>query len=218
MKSEELRMKNFFCLVLCVVMVVSFMGCSKNDSHKTKEAATGRAEDTVAINAGVIKVFLDEACYYAYTAQATYEAYYISEGKEINWNGEMKDDVTWQQGVKSTVLDDICRRECMYSLAEEYNVSLSEEEEKEIDISVTNYYSDTNKKLMSKIGIKQDRLKFLFQKQKIAQKVEEIMLAAEKNLPDKTYEKWKKGNTVTAEKQWEDINFNEHLFTLEDIQ
>lgn len=201
-----------------MIMIISLIGCKNNNADNEKEVVTIKAEEIVAINAGDVKVFFDEVSYYAYTAQATYETYYISEGKEINWNDNMMDDVTWQQGVKSTVLDDICRRECMYSLAEEYNVSLTEEEKEEIDFSVTKYYQETDRNLMSKIGIKEKRLRFVFQKKKIAEKVEDIMVAADKNLPDKTYEKWKKGNTVTAEKQWEDITFKEHLFTLEDIQ
>ena len=31
------------------------------------------------------------------------------------------------------------------------------------------------------------------------------------------YIKWKKGNNVTAESQWNNINFKEAIFTLEDV-
>ena len=130
----------------------------------------------------------------------------------------MTKEVTWQQGVKSIVLDDICRRECMYALASEYNITLTKEEEEMIDVAVEKYYSDTDKKLMSKIDIEKNRLKFVFEKEEIASKVENVMMATDKNLSDETYENWKTGNTVTAEKQWKMITFKEHIFTLEDIQ
>ena len=45
--------------------------------------------------------------------------------------------------VKSTVLDDICRRECMYALRDEYAVTLSQEESNQIDIKLSNYYTET---------------------------------------------------------------------------
>ncbi len=32
------------------------------------------------------------------------------------------------------------------------------------------------------------------------------------------YIKWKKGNNVTAESQWNNINFKEAIFTLEDVK
>lgn len=216
--SQKIKIKKMLLAVMCITMMLSTAGCGRNKTVKEVETATNKAEEIEAIHAGTVTVFFDEAKYYAYTTQATYEAYYIAEDSEIDWNSELSENVTWEQGIKSTVLDDICRRECMYSLAGEYNVSLSESDIKEIDIAVKNYYSETNKKLMLKIGVSEKRLKYIFEKAQIAKKVEAIMLAADKLLPDATYEKWKTGNTVTAEKQWQEINFKEHIFTLEDAE
>lgn len=218
MKSEERKIQKRLVMLFCVILMVCLSGCGKAKKSAEKETTTKSPEKTVAVHAGDIQVFLDEAKYYVYTAQATYETYYLSERKEIDWNSEMKKGVTWEQGVKSLVLDDICRRECMYSLAEEYNVGLSEEEEKDIDIQIENYYSQSNKKLISKINIDKKRLKYIFEKKQIAKKVEEILTACNKKTPDETYENWKKGNTVTAEEQWKSITFNKPIFTLEDIQ
>lgn len=211
-------MKRLLNILFCIVMMISLTACGSIKSTKEEETTTLSPEKTIAIHAGEVQVFLDEAKYYAYTAQATYETYFITEGKELDWDSEMKDGITWQQGVKSIVLDDICRRECMYSLAEEYNVVLSEEEQSDIAIEVENYFSKTNKKLSAKINISEERLKFVFEKKKIAGKVEEIMTASNKKIPEETYEKWKTGNTVTAEQQWKSITFNKPIFTLEDIQ
>lgn len=218
MKSEERKIEIKLVMLFCVILMVCLSGCGNTKKSTEKETTTKSPEKTAVIHAGEVEVFLDEAKYYAYTAQATYETYYLSEKKEIDWNSEMKDGVTWEQGVKSLVLDNICRRECMYALAEEYNVSLSEEEEKDIDIQIENYYSQSSKKLISKIEIDKKRLKYIFEKQQIAKRVEEIMTACNKNSPNETYENWKTGNTVTAEEEWKSITFNKPIFTLEDIQ
>ena len=211
-------MKNFFVIIICLVLMAGMTACGNERSGEKEQTTTISESKTVAIHAGEVQVLMDEARYYAYTAQATYEAYYISENREIDWNSKMTKEVTWQQGVKSIVLDDICRRECMYALASEYNITLTKEEEAMIDVAVEKYYSDTDKKLMSKIDIEKNRLKFVFEKEEIASKVENVMMATDKNLSDETYENWKTGNTVTAEKQWKMITFKEHIFTLEDIQ
>jgi hypothetical protein len=208
----------FLKVILCVALMIGLMGCTSAKKDSEIETTTLSPEKTVAIHAGKVEVYLDEAKYYAYTAQATYETYFITENKELDWNSEMKEDTTWQQGVKSLVLDDICRRECMYAYADEYNVSLTDAEQSAIEKNVKNYLEKTSEKLISRINIDEKRLKFVFEKKKIAEKVEEIMTACDENLPDQVYEKWKTGNTVTAEKSWDNITFDKAIFTLEDIQ
>ena len=124
------------CLLL--VMCLGVMGCGRNSGKE--EVTTSSPEDTVAIHAGEIDVYLDEARYYAYVAQGTYETYYLTEGKELDWDQKTKKGVTMEELVKSTVLDDICRRECIYSYCKEYNIDLSEEEQEKIKIDLDNYY------------------------------------------------------------------------------
>ena len=201
------------CLV--IALCCSMIGCGGNSSKE--EVTTSSAEDTVAIHAGSISVYLDEARYYAYVAQGTYETYYLTEGKEIDWNEKTKKGVTMETLVKSTVLDEICRRECLYSYQKEYNVELSEEEDEKIKIDLDNYYKETDGELLSKIGISRERLKEVFEKQAISKKVENLMAFSDKNLPDETYKNWKKENTVTAELQWESITFDKPIFTMEVI-
>lgn len=201
------------CLVM--VMCLCMMGCGGNAGKE--EVTTSSPEDTVAIHAGDIAVYLDEARYYAYIAQGTYETYYLTEGKELDWEQKTKKGVTMEALVKSTVLDDICRRECIYSYQKEYNVDLSEEEQEKINIDLDNYYKETDGELLSKIGISRERLKKVFEKQAIAEKIENVMAFADEKLPDETYKKWKTENTVTAESQWESITFEKPIFTMEDL-
>ena len=63
----------------------------------------------------------------------------------------------------------------MYALRDEYAVTLSQEESDQIDIKLSNYYTETNGELLSKIGISKSRLKKVFEKKEIADKVENLM-------------------------------------------
>lgn len=215
-------MKQILILCMIAVLGIGMTGCSnRNSKDNTKTEVTEAdnergiiVDEPVVIRAGKSEVRLDEVLYYAYTTQATYETYYLMKGKEMNWSSEMKEGVTWQQGVKSTILDDICRRECFYSLASEYDVVLSDSEEETIQKAADEYFEASSKKLIKKINIKRERLKKIFEKQKIAEDVENMLKDSAKDL----YNQWKKGNTVTADEQWESINFNEPIFTLEDTK
>lgn len=198
-------------------MVLTLPGCGSSSSKSEQESSTKTYDKTVAIHAGKSKVYLDEAKYYAYTAQGTYETYYLTKGKDLNWNKKTSKGVSMENLVKSTVLDDICRRECMYALRDEYAVTLSQEESDQIDIKLSNYYTETNGELLSKIGISKSRLKKVFEKKEIADKVENLMSFNDKKLPDEMYKKWKSDNTVTAEVQWENISFKHHIFTSDDL-
>lgn len=218
-------MKKIGILCIVVVFVIQTAGCSMNYSkdnevtdNKEQTVGVSDADETIAINVGKNKVYLDEVLYYAYTTQATYETYYLSKGKEIDWKSNMKEGVTWQQGVKSIILDDICRREYLYSLAQNYDVELSDSEEESIQKAADEYFEYSSKKLIKKINVKRERLKEIFEKQKIAQRVEDNVNASDNGNVDKMYSEWKNGNTVTADEQWDNINFNEPIFTLEDTK
>lgn len=217
MKLNNRKLKyTVMVLLLVITTLVSMTGCGTKKVKKAEET-TQKADETVAIHAGNIDVYLDEAKYYAYTAQATYETYYLTENKEIDWSSKTKAKVTMQEMVKSTVLDDICRRECMYEYGMKNGVKLEDEEKQELDLKLENYYKLTSPVLVEKIRVERKRLQEIFEKDAIAKKTEEVLNAMEKNLAEKTYKTWKNENTVTAEKQWEDITFSKPIFTLKDL-
>ena len=211
-------MKKIICVLLCIIMTVAMTGCKNKKEEKPVETTALPDVETVAINAGSVKVYLDEAKYYAYTSQATYETYFISEGKEIDWSSEAKDGKTWQEVVKSLVLDGICRRECMYELRKEYNVTLTDEEKDGVKTKVSNYIKDSSTNISRKIAISEERLTEVFEKEAIAGKLEDILNAEKKNQADEIYDRWKEENVVTGTAAWKDVNFDEAIFTLEEIE
>ena len=219
MKANNKRIKTKYMatvLVLVIATLISLTGCGTKKAKKVEET-TKKPDETVAIHAGNTDVYLDEAKYYAYTAQATYETYYLTKNKEINWSSKTKAKMTMEEMVKSTVLDGICRRECMYEYGMKNGVKLEDEEKQELDLKLENYYKLTSPVLVEKIRVERKRLQEIFEKDAIAKKTEEVLDAMEKNLAEKTYKTWKNENTVTAEKQWEEITFSKPIFTLKDL-
>lgn len=210
-------MKRVLTILLVITMAVTMTacGCGKGGSEQPTTMADS---ETVAINAGDSKVMLDEAKYYAYTSQATYEAYYISKNREIDWNAKTKSGATMQETIKGIVLGEICRRECMYAMKGDYNVTLDSDERQKIQKDVDNYFTDSSEKLKAKVQISKKRLLEVFQKAAIAEKIEGILDTAEINGADKAYKEWKDDNTVMAEDCWRNINFDEPIFLMTDVE
>ena len=205
-------MKRIIILTICILFALGAVGCGSKDSASLKDS------EKLAISADGNEVFLDEAKYYAYSAQATNEVYYIgNKDDEIDWN-EKVESGTAQAAVKGEVLEAICRRECFYAKKDEYNVKLNDEEKQEIDKKVESYFEETNKTLKDKIGVTRKRLKFIFTKDAIAQKVEDIMEAEKKGSAGKYYKDWVDDASVTCEKCWSDINFQQHIFNKKDLE
>lgn len=220
--------KKLICILAGLTVAVGLVGCGQGKaveettvatSETASKSSTGSdgADTTLTITAGGSQVMLDEVRYYAYTAQATYETYYLAKGKEIDWDSKMDGDVTWEQGVKSLVLDDICKREWLNEISSQYDIKLTKKEKSSLKTKASEYFKNTNVKLAKKINISEERLVTVFEKAEIANKTEKKL---EKNgsSTKEMYIKWKKGNNVTAESQWNNINFKEAIFTLEDVK
>lgn len=200
-------MKKLMYILISICIMAAIWGCGEQSDGNKK----------VAITAGDSKVMDYEARYYAYTAQATYETYYLSINKEIDWNSKMDENVTWQYGVKCIVFDDICKREWLNQLALKEKIELNDKEKTDINTKVEDFYSKSNKKLIEKISIEKDSLLKVFEKEKLAEKAKENLEEDGSNV-EEMYTKWKKGNNVTAQSKWEEIKFNSHIFTKEDLQ
>ena len=206
-------MRKLLIFTICIGLVMSMAGCGCG----SKDDATLPNNERLAITVDGNEVFLDEAKYYAYSSQATYEVYFISEGKEIDWNAKVE-GTTWQGMVKGQTLDDICRRECFYAKKDDYNVKLETEEKEEVERKVKNYFAESSDKLKKKIGITKKRLMEVFTKDAVATKVQDIMEAEEKGSAGKYYKDFIDDASVKCEKCWSGINFGEHIFNLKEVE
>lgn len=231
--------KKLICILAGFTVAVGLVGCGQGKTVEETTVATSEtgsesstvlkgtvsksstgsdgADTILTITAGGSQVMLDEVRYYAYTAQATYETYYLTKGKEIDWDSKMDGNVTWEQGVKSLVLDDICKREWLNEISLQYDIKLTKKEKLSVKTKALEYFKNTNVKLAKKINISEGRLIKVFEKAEIAKKTEKKM-EKDGSSTKEMYIKWKKGNNVTAESQWNNINFKEAIFTLEDVK
>lgn len=231
--------RKLICILAGLTVAVGLVGCGQKKAVEETTVATSEtgsesstvlngtasksstgsdgADTTLTITVGGSQVMLDEVRYYAYTAQATYETYYLTKGKEIDWDSKMDGDVTWEQGVKSLVLDDICKREWLNEISSQYDIKLTKKEKLSVKTKALEYFKNTNVKLAKKINISEGRLIKVFEKAEIANKTEKKM-EKDGSSTKEMYIKWKKGNNVTAESQWNNINFKEAIFTLEDVK
>lgn len=231
--------RKLICILAGLTVAVGLVGCGQKKAVEETTVATSEtgsesstvlngtasksstgsdgADTTLTITVGGSQVMLDEVRYYAYTAQATYETYYLTKGKEIDWDSKMDGDVTWEQGVKSLVLDDICKREWLNEISSQYDIKLTKKEKLSVKTKALEYFKNTNVKLAKKINISEGRLIKVFEKAEIADKTEKKM-KKDGSSTKEMYIKWKKGNNVTAESQWNNINFKEAIFTLEDVK
>lgn len=207
-------MKKLLIFTICISVALIFAACGCGGSDDSKMTDDKRLAITVDGN----DVYLDEAKYYAYSAQATNEVYYIAnDEKEIDWNSKVEDG-TAQGAVKGEVLNSICQREILYDKRDEYNVKLDAEEKEEVEKNVENYFAESSKKLKDKIGITKKRLKEVFTKDAIAQKVQDIMVAEDKEGASDKIKDWIDDASVSCEKCWSNINFQTPIFTKKDAE
>ena len=113
--------------------------------------------------------------------------------------------------------DDICKREWLNEISSQYDIKLTKKEKSSVKTKALEYFKNTNVKLAKKINISEGRLIKVFEKAEIADKTEKKM-EKDGSSTKEMYIKWKKGNNVTAESQWNNINFKEAIFTLEDVK
>lgn len=216
-------LKKIWVLWTICLLFVGVTACGKSKCQETPTTKHIPDDKNVAVNAGKIKVYADEAKYYLFTAQATYETYYLTQDESIDWGKKMTGNTTWETVVKGQVLDEICQRECFYALAGQYNVSLTDLEQVTLNKMVKAYFSETDEELKKKIGIDEKRLKTIFEKDMVARKVEDVLEAmsaddgSDQKKGDEIYRQWKENNLVMATETWEEIRLEGHIFTKEDL-
>lgn len=215
-------MKQSKMLVLTLIAMVGVTGCGiqndkEKDNTKTPENSLTDISATIAGETEVIKagdsvVYLDEVRYYVYNTQATYETYYMAENKELDWKEEKSEGVSLEEAVKSVVLDKICEREAMVSYAREYNVSLNETDIGKVSDKVEKFFSESDDNFKEKVDVSHNRMKEIFEKAALCEKVKRDMNKENEGKSDEMYKNWKKANNVTTNEYWDAINFDTPIF------
>lgn len=232
-KSSKGRMMS---LTLAMVMTTSLAvtGCSKpKDSEVPTETTTQavttelnveNADTRRALIVGSTEVYLDEVLYYAYTSQATYEVYYLTENETLDWDSIVSENITLEEAAKNKLFDDICRREAIIFMAvnseqrDNFDVTPTEDMLREVQDKVKDYLEGTNSKLQERIGISETRLQEIYLKDAIYNTV--LQQAEDAGIDsEEMYSEWKKDNAISMMDCWYAINFREPIFeSLDDAE
>lgn len=113
--------KRVIALALAAVMTLAMAGCSS----KLDGSAT-------VVKSGDTEITADVANFYARFQQAQYETYYAGFMGEDMWSGEAEEGKTYEENVKSSILDSLKTLCVIDAHTKDYDVELTEDEQKAI--------------------------------------------------------------------------------------
>lgn len=161
------RKKAAVLAAAAVVSAMSVVGCSGSIDTDAVVATVGEEDITLGV-----------ANFYARMTQAQYESYYASmmgmTGKEM-WQQEVEEGKSYEETTKDSLLETLENMYLMSQHAQEYEVSISEDEQKAIEEAVKKFDSDNTdgaKEIVS--GYRKDVQKYL-ELMTISQKMTEKM-------------------------------------------
>lgn len=152
------KMKKVLSMGTACVLAVSLMtGCSSGQSASADPAITMEGRN----------VSMGEALLYTEVMKSQYESYY---GDQI-WDMEVSDGVTFGQSVKDGVTEDLVKMNYLASLAEQYDVSVSDEEKANYDTYVSNFKQNLGEDVISENNITDDDIRNLIEMNAISNTV-----------------------------------------------
>ena len=146
-----------------MLSISSFTACGKNST-----IFMGRLSDTEVFRIGDNICTLPELKVYLTTAQKQYENVLGVDMWERDFGG-----VTLEAYLKENILGQIAQIKSMTLLAEEYEVTLTEEEEKKVQKAANKYFSSLNEKEIAYLEIDEETVASLYREYALANKVYE---------------------------------------------
>lgn len=164
-------MKRMISAVVIGAMTAALLvGCGSNNG-----TSGGGAAEEAAITMEQGSVSMGEARLYAYVMKSQYEAYY---GSSI-WDMEVEDGTTFGDMTKDMITKQLAQMIILNSQAEDYGVSLSEEDNEAVEEYVENFKTNIGEDVMEKEGITEDDVRAVVQQSTLAGYVYQAMLDAE---------------------------------------
>ena len=164
-------MKRILSVVTIGVMTAATLAGCGNKGTAGASAASGDA--AVTMDQGSIS--MGEARLYAYVMRNQYEAYY---GSSI-WDMEVEEGVTLGDSMKGVITDQLVQMIILNSQAEDYGVSLNDEDNQAVEEYVENFKTNIGEDVMEKEGFTEDNIRSVVQKSTLAGKVSQSMFDAE---------------------------------------
>ena len=164
-------MKRILSVVTIGVMTAATLAACGNKG--TAGASAASSDAAVTMDQGSIS--MGEARLYAYVMRNQYEAYY---GSSI-WDMEVEEGVTLGDSMKDVVTDQLVQMIILSSQAEDYGVSLNDEDNQAVEEYVENFKTNIGEDVMEKEGFTEDNIRSVVQKSTLAGKVSQAMFDAE---------------------------------------
>ena len=146
------KLKKIIALGTSIITAgMMIMGCSDDKDTSDDTSAFITIEDTT--------ISLDVGKIYAYNQQASYEAYYLANGYNIDWSMAYEEgsETSVQDLVKEEVVDRIKMFYVVAQYAKDHGATLSDEDNEEIKGYVENYLK-SNPKVLAATGATEDVL------------------------------------------------------------
>lgn len=157
------KRKKIATVLICgMLAVTSFTACSFNGST----ILMGRLSDTEVFRIGDNICTLPELKVYLTTAQKQYENVLGVDMWERDFGG-----ITLESYLKENILGQIAQIKTMTLLAEEYKITLNEEEEKKVKEAAKKYFSSLNEKEKAYLEIDEETIAKLYREYALANKV-----------------------------------------------
>ena len=164
-------MKNYFpgkmicCILLILCAALVFSGCGKKGDEKTDVVLTTAFEDNELFRIEDRNCYLEEAEVYMKSAGSRYQEVFGEDIWRQNFGGK-----TLEKELRDTTLARLAQIKSMDLLAEEWNVSLSEEEEEKAAMAAKNFYSSLIGSEEEK-GVTEELLKVMYSDYALADKI-----------------------------------------------
>lgn len=168
MKSMK---KKFFALLLPLLLLAGLLsGCT------TKYVAKSKYATTVVAEYNGQEIMLSEANFMAVMSQYSYEqTYYSYFGITDIWDTALSDDMTMEESVKADVMSALLQTALLCSVAEEYGVSLSEEDKAAVEEQIEYFLENAGSTLIERTGADEELLRTVYTNNALANRVWEYM-------------------------------------------
>ncbi len=141
----------------CLLAMSLVTGCSSSQTGSGNPAITMDGRN----------VSMGEALLYTEVMKSQYESYY---GDQI-WDMEVSDGVTFGQSLKDGVTEDLVKMSYLASVADQYEVAVSDEEKANYDTYVSNFKQNLGEDVISENGITDDDIRNLIEMNSVSNTV-----------------------------------------------
>ena len=197
--------------------------------------------DQVVATVGDESITLGTANFFARLQQASYETYYAgmmgTTGEEM-WNQIDESGVSYQDGVKDGLMDNLTTMYVLRQHADEYGVSVTDDEKNAIEKAAKEFLESNSEEVLNEVSADEETIKELLELMTIQFKMREPLLeeatkAAESEKESEAQEsdvdaqaaidyqyneiisEWKKDVKVDVDKEaWNKIDFKKKGFTI----